>query len=287
MQSKRNRVSIVIPAYNEESHLQACLEAIAAQTVKPYEVIVVDNNSTDRTADVAASFPFVTVLTEKRRGVVYARDAGFDAARGDIIGRIDVDSLLSPEWVATLESIFSDPTLDAVSGSISFNDVPFKRLFAGADSLIRHYLARNLARRGELFLYGGNMAIRKAAWLGVRNEVCHLRRFHEDIDLAAHFAHSNYQLAFYDQLHASVSARRIDSPARDYYPYVIANSRTYAAHGLRGRFYMYPVELLVMALFVPLRLLYRSYDQTSGTLSLRRMVAISAARRTSPVSEAS
>jgi len=55
-------ISIIIPAYNEERYLGRCLDAIAAQSVRPYEVIVVDNNSSDDTAKVAQRYPFVTLL---------------------------------------------------------------------------------------------------------------------------------------------------------------------------------------------------------------------------------
>ena len=60
--SKNFSLSIIIPVYNEESHLRQCLDAIAKQIEKPDEVIVVDNNSTDETVQIAKSFSFVKVL---------------------------------------------------------------------------------------------------------------------------------------------------------------------------------------------------------------------------------
>src|SRR4051812_42172740 len=100
-------VSIVIPVYNEADQLAACLQAIARQTVRPLEVIVVDNNSTDGTAAIAKRFPFVRLLTEKKQGVVHARNTGFKATRGGIIGRIDADTILPPTWVAQVQTIFT------------------------------------------------------------------------------------------------------------------------------------------------------------------------------------
>src|SRR4051812_24373156 len=109
------KTSIVIPVYNEAERLAACLRSIANQAVTPDEVIVVNNNSNDGTAAIARSFDFVRLLSEPRQGVVHARNRGFNAAHGDIIGRIDADTLLPRNWVSQVQSIFNDPTVDAVS----------------------------------------------------------------------------------------------------------------------------------------------------------------------------
>jgi glycosyltransferase involved in cell wall biosynthesis len=278
-------VSIVIPAYNEEKHIAACLDSIAAQTTAPYEVIVVDNNSSDATVAIASRYSFVTVLHESRQGIAFARDCGFNAARGDVLGRIDADTLIEPDWVEQLQRIFTDSAVTAVSGSVSFNDVPFAPALSRIDWALRHYLARNLTRIGELFLFGGNMAMRASLWRSIRGGLCRNSEYHEDMDLAAHIAHSQHRIGFDDRLRASVSVRRIDTPFRNYCTYVVANSRTYAAHGLKGRFYMWPVEAFVIAIHGPARLLYRSYDPATGSMSLKRMFRSATTPRTSPISE--
>ena len=58
--SAKNKLtlSIVIPVFNEQRYIKACLDSIAAQTVKPDEVIVVDNNSTDKTVQIAKKYKF-------------------------------------------------------------------------------------------------------------------------------------------------------------------------------------------------------------------------------------
>ena len=138
-----------------------CLQAIARQTVKPLEVIVVDNNSTDATAEIAAGYPFVTVLSEWRQGVVHARDCGFDAARGDIIGRIDAETVMPEDWVERVQDIFVVRNIDAVSGSIGFTDVPFEPFFARIELFCRQYLSRFLA--AEFFGQLGSIYRRPAA----------------------------------------------------------------------------------------------------------------------------
>src|SRR5690349_12508105 len=106
MPSPHIRVSIVIPAYNEEFHLRSCLQAIADQSQPVHEVIVVDNNSSDQTAKVAATYPFVKVIHEPRQGRVFARNAGFNAATGDVVGRIDADIILPVDWVAHVQHFY-------------------------------------------------------------------------------------------------------------------------------------------------------------------------------------
>src|SRR5438309_1400799 len=101
------KVSIVIPVYNEGPALGACLDAIARQTSRPFEVIVVDNNSSDDTVPIARHYGFVRLIHEKRQGVVHARTAGFNAARGDIIARIDGDTILPENWVASCKEVFA------------------------------------------------------------------------------------------------------------------------------------------------------------------------------------
>src|SRR6185437_8312041 len=100
------RLSFVIPAYNEEAYLPACLESILAQTrnLLPgrVEIIVVNNASSDRTREVAQSFPEVILVDEPHKGLTYARQAGFCASSGELIANVDADSRLPPGWVKTV-----------------------------------------------------------------------------------------------------------------------------------------------------------------------------------------
>lgn len=283
MQAPKIRVSLVIPAFNEEQDLPACLQAIARQTAKPYEVIVVDNNSTDNTVAIARSFPFVKVISEPCQGPAFARDAGFNDARGEVIGRIDADTILSENWVDTVQTIFADNNIDAVSGSLNFHDIPFKKLFSRVDLFFRRFLARSLARHNELFLFGGNMAVRQRFWRGISAKVCHKSEFHEDIDMAAHAAHSNWNIKFCEELKVGISARRIDSQWGSLYGYSMANPRTYRHHKLRSRFYMYIVIWIVLIFFPLLRALYRSYDPVIDKIRLGHLFR-SSKSRISPVS---
>ncbi len=285
MPERRPTVSLVIPAYNEESHLAACLEAVARQTVRPLEVIVVDNNSTDGTAAVARQYPFVTLLHEPRQGVAYARDAGFNAARGDIIGRTDGDGLLAPNWVEELQKAFLDPTVDASSGVIEYCDVGLKKVFNFIDERFRRYLAARTSAINELFLYGVNMGIRRSAWEAVRGNVCHIRRLHEDLDLAAHMAHARKRVTFTPNMRVTIAPRQAAANIYDFYQYVWSGPQVYVEHGLRGQRYMYPMAVFTSVLYVPIHLLYKGYNPARQRFSLPYVWRSEVQTRVSPVSE--
>ncbi|HEX8182204.1 MAG TPA: glycosyltransferase family 2 protein [Candidatus Saccharimonadales bacterium] len=280
MVNKNLRVSIVIPVYNEAAHLPACLDAIARQSVQPYEVIVVDNNSCDDTAAIACLYPFVRLLTEKRQGVVYARDRGFDAVRGDIIGRIDADTIIADDWVAVLRQIFADGTTDAVTGSAHYYDMALSSIVDQTDMAIRRYYRRCLGK--AVVLQGANMALRRSTWRHIRKDVCRTAGVHEDFDISIHASQSGYRVTFDETLVASLSFRSVEAAPADYLEYNLISPRTYRAHGLKRHVYMYPIVALAVVGYLPIRLLRRGYDAHTERFSLVRMLSVPAQARVNP-----
>ena len=252
-------ISLIIPAYNEERYLSSCLEAIAVQSVKPYEVIVVDNNSSDSTNLVASKYPFVKVIKEASQGVIHARSTGFDAASGDIIARIDADTLLPIDWIANLQSIFmEDSELDALSGAVSYYDLPYTKLASRIDLFFRQSIANRMG--DEVFLYGANMAIRRKSWLKAKPLLCNSGGLHEDFDLAIHAQETGAKVVFDRRLKASVSLRRLDVSWPHFLQYAMLNPKTYAVHGKTSQRNMYGALALALSFFWFIKLLHRSYD---------------------------
>ncbi len=275
------KISIVIPVYNEEEGLAACLQAIAAQTVAPYEVIVVDNNSTDNSVAVANLFPFVQVLSEPRQGVVHARTTGFNAARGDIIGRIDADSLVAPNWVESLQQLFNNqPELAAVTGRVRYYNLALSRLLDAVDFRIRKRLARLLGR--EVAMQGANLAVRRSAWRAVRSHLCHQADMHEDYDLAIHLAELNYRVAFNENLEAAIGFRQAEASWRAFCVYAWLSPKTYALHQLKSRRHMYPVVALVIVCYPILKVLHKGFDAETSSFSWRQLFAEAAPARVNP-----
>lgn len=116
------RASVVIPAYNESAYLRRTLEAVLAMDYPDFEVIVVDNASSDGTADIARSFPGVKVLREERKGTHWARECGRRAATGEIIAGVDADCMPARDWLTVGTSFFSSPDVVSVSGPYDYYD---------------------------------------------------------------------------------------------------------------------------------------------------------------------
>ncbi|MFD0970844.1 glycosyltransferase family 2 protein [Plantactinospora endophytica] len=93
-------MSVIVPNYNKEKTLRACLTAIYAQTSPAAEVIVVDDASTDRSRQIAAEFPCTVLAFPENRGVSAARNAGADRAGGDLLFFVDSDIALAPDALA-------------------------------------------------------------------------------------------------------------------------------------------------------------------------------------------
>jgi len=100
--------SVVVPTYNRAALLLQVLRSLAAQrTEAPFEIIVVDNGSTDGTRQVAAAFPGVRYVRETRPGSSAARNAGIAASRGEVIAFLDDDVVAEPDWLEALRCAYA------------------------------------------------------------------------------------------------------------------------------------------------------------------------------------
>jgi glycosyltransferase involved in cell wall biosynthesis len=203
------RIVVVIPCRDDADYLDACLSALDRQTRRPDEVIVVDNASTDATADVARAHG-ATLLREERVGIWPAAARGYDdaAASADIIARVDADSRPHPDWVARLERAFAeDEALGVLTGGAEFYDCSRLVAYLGSHWYIgggRVWIGLWL---GIPLVFGSNFAMRVAVWERVRDRV---RRadphVHDDLDLTIHL-HADDGVRWDRTLTMPVSAR--------------------------------------------------------------------------------
>ena len=109
------RISVIVCAYNEERHLEDCLDSLARCDYPDLEVVVCDDGSTDRTLEIARRYPF-RVLELQHAGLSVARNAGRSAATGEIVAYLDADAACHPEWPYHLALSMEEPNVMATGG---------------------------------------------------------------------------------------------------------------------------------------------------------------------------
>jgi glycosyltransferase involved in cell wall biosynthesis len=200
-------VSVVVPSKNDGDLLRRCLTALAAQTRAADEIIVVDNGSTDATSAVARAAG-ARVIFEPEQGVLAASAAGYDAARADVIARLDADCVPGAEWVEKLVAAFgADPTLAAVTGGAHLVDGPRPLRRALPAVYLAAYYGVLTVTLGHVPLFGSNMALRREAWESVSQRVHrHDDMVHDDLDLAFHLG-EGHRIRYSRDLPMGISAR--------------------------------------------------------------------------------
>lgn len=132
----RNRLSVVVPVFNEEAGITDCIERLLAEGDTIDEILIVDNNSTDRTASIikryAGSHEKVRYIFESRQGVVHARNAGFDASTCEIVGRIDADTRVQSGWATAISEFLGPNSTTAPLRALHTSSNPLSRTSIGS-----------------------------------------------------------------------------------------------------------------------------------------------------------
>jgi glycosyltransferase involved in cell wall biosynthesis len=157
------RISVVIPAYNAAHFLPRCLSSVFAQTLKPAEVIVVDDGSTDDSAEIARKLG-ARVVSRPNGGLSAARNTGIQSAENDWVALLDADDLWSPEKLQAQADLVREDTVLVYTGIRIFSDDGVKNIRPGADPTEARKMLRYrnpitpstvLARRDALARNGG------------------------------------------------------------------------------------------------------------------------------------
>lgn len=244
--AKSIEISVVIPAFNEEKYLPACLQSLNNQDFNlPFEVIVVDNGSSDRTAAVASEFGAI-VISEPHRGITWARQRGLEVAKGEIIACVDADTFVAPNWLSQIySSLHYDEEVVGVTGRIFYTrgttwkgNLP--AIFWGP-MFLSDVAFRFLFRKPGA-LWGGNFAVRKRALLEVGGFNKDIEFYGEDMELSLRLAKMGKIRYNFKQI-AHTSPRRYEHqpPLRTLWPYLAAflhmvalNQIADKGNGLRG-----------------------------------------------------
>lgn len=206
------RLSIVVPAYNEQDYLPDCLEHVLVEIRRcpdpdAVEVLVIDNASVDATAEVARRMPGVRVVHEPNKGLTWARQAGLQAARGDLIGYVDADTRMPPGWITRVLRTFErDPSVVCVSGPYIYYDASYwqraaVRLYWILLACPVYWLTRYMA-------VGGNFAARRNALEQIGGFDTGIAFYGEDTNIARRL-HAVGKVKFLLRLPMRTSSRRL------------------------------------------------------------------------------
>lgn len=202
------QLTVVVCAYNEEKYLGDCLSSLLKDApANLHLIIVVDNASTDRTAEIARSFDKVRVVSEPRKGLTRARQKGFVEAQTELIAYVDADTRILPGWYKFLNEAFDrDPALVCVSGPYEYHfDINAWQKF-----WIKTYLkvVAMVYRAKQPVIFGGNFAVRRQALEKIGGFDTSIEFYGEDTNLARRLAKVG-KLKFEDRFMLQTSARRL------------------------------------------------------------------------------
>jgi glycosyltransferase involved in cell wall biosynthesis len=200
-------ISVVIPVWNDAEMLTVCLRALERQSRPADEIIVVDNASTDDSVAVALAAG-VRVISEPMRGILQASAAGFTAATGEVIARLDADSVPPADWLERIEAVLAAaPAPAAVTGPGDFYGTGRLASWLGGVIYIDGFFWSMGAMLGHPPLFGSNMAMQASIWDRMRPRVDHtLVGVHDDLYLS--FRIEPDTTVIYDRtLRVGISAR--------------------------------------------------------------------------------
>ncbi|MDA8364160.1 MAG: glycosyltransferase [Gammaproteobacteria bacterium] len=206
------RISIIIPAYNEERYLPGCLQGVLDEIAgcpdpASVEVIVVDNASTDRTAEVAGAFRGVRVVREPQKGLTRARQKGLSEARGDILAYVDADTRMPSGWIThVLRTFDSSRDVVCVSGPYIYYDASLVErvlswLYWTVLAVPAYWIIRYM-------VVGGNFAARKDALIAIGGFDTDIAFYGEDTNIARRL-HVAGKVKFVLRLSMPTSSRRL------------------------------------------------------------------------------
>jgi glycosyltransferase involved in cell wall biosynthesis len=178
-------ISVVVPVRNSSKELRLCLKRLFDSTYDNFEVVVVDDASTDDTAQVAVEFGAILLRNEQQCGPASARNRGAKFARGEYVFFLDADVLAHPQTLQQIADTFARvPNLDAVFGSYD-TEPAAGNVLSQYRNLFHHFVHQDSDPRATTF-WSGCGAIRRSVFLEMKGfDTSYVRPSIEDIELGA------------------------------------------------------------------------------------------------------
>lgn len=186
-------VTVAIPCYNGARYLERTIQSVLAQSRSADDIMVIDDGSTDGSANVTKSFPVRLIQHQRNKGLAEARNTAIAAARGDVLAFIDVDALADSDWLGVLLSGYVDGTVGGVGGQ-GVESVIRSR----ADRWRREHASQSHGDRPKevAFLFGLCMSFRLEALRTVGGFNPLFRTNAEDMDIGLRLNAAGYRLRY-------------------------------------------------------------------------------------------
>jgi len=178
----RLRVSAYIPCYNAERTIGQAIASLFAQWRKPDEVMVVDDGSTDRSLNIALTYPVKVWRHKGNRGLAAARNTALHGASGDLIASIDADCFAEPRWLGRLVKRIEADSAVIGAGGATVEEHQRSLADRWRAQHLRQHLGSTPLDNVE-FLFGANTVFRRASLLAIGGYNASLRTNGEDRDL--------------------------------------------------------------------------------------------------------
>ena len=207
-------LTVVIPVYNVEKYLNRCLKSILVQEWKNYDIILVDDGSTDRSPqicdDYVKAYDFISVIHKENGGLSEARNTGLSQAKGEYVYFPDSDDWLEPDTFIALAEALESQKFDIISFNREFvkgeedvivSDSVETQVFDGKDAFVQ------MLKHSYITGFANDKVYRKSLFTD-HNIQFPIGKYYEDLG-------TNYKLF--------LSAKRVYATNQKYYHYLIDN----------------------------------------------------------------
>ncbi len=194
-------ISVIVPVYNARKHLGRCLDALLASSYRSYEVIVVDDASTDDSAEICRSKDVRLLQLPVQSGPAAARNSGAQKAHGEILFFVDADVLVQPKTVARVAAVFlENPDIAAVFGS--YDNDPAEKNFLSQYKNLQHHFVHQVSNPEASTFFAGCGAVRQKVFsaVGGFDEERYVKPAIEDIEMGYRMRRSGYRILLDKQL---------------------------------------------------------------------------------------
>ncbi len=191
---KNSKLSVIIPVYNAQGTLKETLDALFESEFNDFEVILVDDSSTDGSIEIARLYDCRILKQEKNSGPSAARNRGAREAKSDLLFFTDSDVMVLPDTVGRIVKIMEEnPDASALIGSYTI-DTPCQDFFSTFKNLVHHYTHQNSLDIAITF-WGGCGAIRRDAFLSVGGfDESYRKAMIEDIELGYRLTRAGHKI---------------------------------------------------------------------------------------------